>query len=68
MFEWKEDRIETIYLPSKWEYLATWISVGRENKDFNELGKLGWQLVTINDDRAYFKRPLAEENDTPTDD
>ena len=50
----------------KWEYLATWLGPD-EAKDLAELGKLGWELVTVILDneskRAYFKRPLRTKSE-----
>jgi hypothetical protein len=51
--------------PQKWEYLATWLSYSSDDKDMNELGQLGWELVTVIVDsesiRAYFKRPIWDD-------
>ncbi len=50
----------------KWEYLVTWLGFD-EGKDLNELGKLGWELVSVVMDesskRAYLKRPLRSKSE-----
>lgn len=42
----------------KWEYLRTYAysDVGH----INTLGALGWELVALYHDEAYFKRPLED--------
>lgn len=51
----------------KWEYLTTWLGF-EEDKDLNELGKLGWELVSVvlcdgESPKAYFKRPLRSKSE-----
>ena len=44
----------------KWEY-HTWFvgstPAAKLEHDLNEWGKHGWELVSVSDKRAYFKRP-----------
>ena len=45
----------------KFEYLVMelYIQYAHDRmKSFNELGAKGWELVAINQDKAYFQRPL----------
>jgi len=37
-----------------WEYLILNI----DEHDFNNLGKIGYELVAVDQGKAYFKRPL----------
>lgn len=46
----------------KWEYItkdATDMDLLR-NYRFNDLGEEGWELVAIQGNEAFFKRPLSE--------
>lgn len=46
--------------PTQWEYTVKLVPSAPEDKAaeaFNELGKEGWELVSVDDRRAYFKRP-----------
>lgn len=47
----------------KWEYVSTRLSiVALENNGIlDSFGKEGWELATIANNRAYFKRPIAED-------
>lgn len=51
----------------KWEYLVTWLGF-EENRDLNELGKAGWELVSVvladgESPKAYFKRPIRPKSE-----
>lgn len=42
----------------RWEY---WIEeMPPDMKEFNEMGEKGWELVSVDNGVAYFKRPLEE--------
>lgn len=47
-------------VPAKWEYeIVHHLGNQSDQTRFNELGKQGFELVMIEKDTAYFKRPLS---------
>jgi hypothetical protein len=38
-----------------WEYMA----ISYDLSELNKYGEAGWELVTVSDDRMFFKRPLG---------
>lgn len=44
----------------KWEYLVTQLNreTFKDEDRLNELGQSGWELVSVDNGIAYFKRPL----------
>ncbi|MHA2055358.1 MAG: hypothetical protein ACW99F_17400 [Candidatus Hodarchaeales archaeon] len=49
----------------KWEYVHYLMYSDKEQeiRDFHNLGNEGWELVTINNNTAYFKRPKPFNSD-----
>ena len=47
----------------KWEYEKAWMRGAKFS--FAEFGSLGWELVSVDDGFAYFKRPLIEKVEKP---
>ena len=44
-----------------WQYKIELVSNGSprdDNRNFNNLGKDGWELVAVNDGKAYFKKKI----------
>lgn len=46
-----------------WDYMIWPLSVliDKQEKELRELGSAGWELVAVNDNYMYFKRPLLVE-------
>lgn len=42
----------------KWEYL---VRRGISNEKLNEYGSIGWELVSVDNYYAYFKRKISDE-------
>lgn len=44
----------------EWEYFLIYLqgNVGENENRMNELGEKRWELVSVSDGRAYFKRPV----------
>jgi len=50
----------------RWQYLVEPVRFdsalsSRESENLNELGRQGWELVTIQNNRYYFKRMMPKE-------
>ncbi len=41
----------------KWEYCVIRLGLGDLKKKFDEYGEDGWELVSVDGNYAYFKRP-----------
>jgi len=44
---------------TKWEYKTIWIDGSGNGVKYNEIGKEGWELVSVSNKVAYFKRKLS---------
>ncbi len=48
----------------KWEYQVFKVHENLEHREFgfNTLGDEGWELVSVENDIAYFKRPVEQKH------
>ena len=50
-------------MATKWEYTARWSTADHFDETLNVLGDKGWELVSVDGTRAYFKRPSKQDED-----
>jgi hypothetical protein len=54
--------VQTLGSTVKWDHLV----VNADEHNFNSLGQIGYELVAVDQGKAYFKRPLTNANKTVT--